>query len=333
MLTNEFCTQLGISIPIWNAGMGGGLAGVELAAAVSNAGGLGVLGMGGLPEPAIRDHIARLRKITDKPFGVNLIMPLMAPADVECCLEERVPVLILFWGDPSPYVAKAHAVGTKIVVQVGSVEQAKQAAVAGVDAIIVQGLEAGGHNRSTTALSIVLPATVDAVKPVPVIAAGGIADGDGVIAAFDLGAQAVSVGTRFLCSNESRASAEYKERVVAAKAQDTLRTNLFDLEWPDAAHRVLRNGVVRAWEAAGSPADGQRPGEGDVIGSMPVAGQSIDLTRYSIFMPMEGFEGDHEDQVLYCGQGCTLIDSVVPAADIMHSLVAGAESALASRSA
>lgn len=323
MSTNGFCAQLGIDVPIWNAGMGGGLAGVELAAAVSNAGGLGVLGMGGLPEPAIRDHIARLREKTDRPFGVNLIAPLMAPADVECCLTERVPVLILFWGDPAPYVERAHAVGTKLVVQVGSVEQAQQAAAAGVDAVIVQGLEAGGHNRSTTPLATLVPAVVAAIGPVPVIAAGGIADGAGVAAALELGAQAVSVGTRFLCTDESRASGEYKQRVVRATAEDTLRTNLFDLEWPDAAHRVLRNGVVRAWESAGSPADGQRPGEGEIVGSMPVAGQKIDLTRYSIFMPMEGFEGDHEDQVLYCGQGCTVINDVRPAAEIVQLLATG----------
>ena len=247
------CRELGISFPVWNAGMGGGLAGVNLAAAVSNAGGLGVLGMGGLPAPATREQIHQLRSLTQRHFGVNIIMPLMDDQQIQCCLDEKVPLLILFWGDPSPYVEKAHSVGTKIAVQAGSVDEAKAAAAAGVDAVIAQGVEAGGHVRGTTALSILLPATVDAVRPLPVIAAGGIADARGVVAALDLGAQAVSLGTRFLCSNESRAAAAYKQRIVRAKAEDTYYTKLFDLEWPDAAHRVLRNKLVDEWEAAGSP--------------------------------------------------------------------------------
>jgi len=312
--------------------MGGGLAGVNLAAAVSNAGGLGVLGMGGLPAPATREQIHQLRSLTQRPFGVNIIMPLMDDQQIQCCLDEKVPLLILFWGDPSPYVEKAHSIGTKIAVQAGSVDEAKAAAAAGVDAVIAQGVEAGGHVRGTTALSILLPATVDAVRPLPVIAAGGIADARGVVAALDLGAQAVSLGTRFLCSNESRAAAAYKQRIVRAKAEDTYYTKLFDLEWPDAAHRVLRNKLVDEWEAAGSPATGQRPGEGQVVGTMPVAGEVIELKRYGVFMPMEGFEGDLEEQVLYCGQSCTLVNDIKPAAEIVRTLVEGAEEELQSRS-
>ncbi|MCU1627908.1 MAG: Enoyl-[acyl-carrier protein] reductase [Pseudonocardia sp.] len=325
MLTTGLCRQLGVSFPIWNAGMGGGLAGAELAAAVSNAGGLGVLGMGGLPAPVIREQIRETRALTNKPFGVNIIMPLMGQDDtqVECCLEEKVPVLIFFWGDAGPYIEKAHAVGTKVVVQVGSVAEAKAAAAAGVDAVMIQGVEAGGHVRGTTGLSISLPATVDAVQPLPVIAAGGIADARGVAAALALGAQAVSLGTRFLCSDESRAA--YKDRVVQATAEDTYYTKLFDLEWSDAPHRVLRNKAVEEWEAAGSPASGQRPGEGQVAGQMPVGGQVIELPRYSVFMPMEGFEGDLDYAVLYCGQSCSLIDDVKPAAEIVRTLVEGAE--------
>lgn len=113
MFTTPLSDQLGIRVPIWNAGMGGGLAGVELAAAVSGAGGLGVLGMGGLPTGATRDFIQQLKARTDAPYGVNLIMPLLDEGQVECCIDEQVPVLILFWGDAGPYVEKAHAAGTK----------------------------------------------------------------------------------------------------------------------------------------------------------------------------------------------------------------------------
>lgn len=331
MLTTALSRDLGIEHPVWSAGMGGGLAGPDLAAAVSNAGGLGVLGMGGLPGEAIHQQVQQLRALTDKPFGVNLIMPLMDEGQVQACLDERVPVLVLFWGDPAPYVERAHAVGTRVVVQVGSVAEATAAAAAGVDVVMVQGVEAGGHVRSTTALSVLLPAVVDAVGPVPVVAAGGIADGRGVVAALDLGAQGVSLGTRFLCSDESGAAQGYKERVVAAGAEQTLYTKLFDLEWPEAAHRVLRNTVVADWERAGSPATGGRPGEGDVVGKMPVAGQWVELTRYGVFMPMAGFEGDLEDQVLYCGQSCSLVHDIRPAADIVATLCREAEGVLAAR--
>jgi NAD(P)H-dependent flavin oxidoreductase YrpB (nitropropane dioxygenase family) len=329
MITTPLCTELGIDVPIWNAGMGGALAGPELAAAVSNAGGLGVLGMGGLPTPAIRESIRRLRALTDRPFGVNLIMPLMDGEAVACCLDERVPVLVLFWGDPTPYVADAHRAGTRLLVQCGSVEEARQTAAAGADAVMVQGVEAGGHVRGTTALSVLLPAAAEAVAPLPVIAAGGIATGRGVAAALDLGAQAVSLGTRFLCSEEARAAQGYKQRIVAASAEDTVYTKLFDVGWPDAAHRVLRNTAVREWEAAGSPPVGQRAGEGDVIGRMPVAGQSVDLPRYGVFMPLDGFEGDLEHAVLYSGQSCALVDGVLPAATIVHDLVRTADALLA----
>ena len=177
MLDTPLCRTLGIDLPIFNAGMGGGLAGAALAAAVSKAGGLGVLGMGGLPAATTREEIRRLRSLSSKPFGVNVILALAEEGQVEQCLEEKVPVLILFWGDPRPFVEGARRAGTKVILQCGSVEEAKAAAAAGVDAVMIQGVEAGGHVRGETALSICLPAVVEAVKPLPVIADGGVADG------------------------------------------------------------------------------------------------------------------------------------------------------------
>src|SRR5215813_12243020 len=244
MLKTPLCQQLGIEYPLFSAGLGGGMAGPELVAAVSNAGACGVLGMGGLPAPYIRQQIRQTRTLTNKPFGVNIILPLLQEGQIETCLDEKVPILILFWGDPKPYVEEAHKRGTKVFIQVGSVEEAKAAADAGVDGIIAQGVEAGGHVKSTTSLSTIVPAAVEAVKPVPVIAAGGIANGRGVVAALSLGAQAVSMGTRFLCSEETRVVRAYKERVVKSKAEDTVYTLLFDVGWPEAAHRVLRNKAI-----------------------------------------------------------------------------------------
>src|SRR5262245_31880813 len=196
MLHTPLCSQLGLTYPIFSVGMGP-VAGPELAAAVSNAGGGGVLGGLFLPPPALRQALHRLRTLTDKPFGVNLVLPLLLEGQIDACLAERVPLLVFFWGDPRPYVIEAHRHATKVFLQVGSVEEATAAADAGVDAIIVQGIEAGGHVKSRTALSTLVPAVVAAVAPVPVLAAGGIATGRGVVAALSLGAQAVSMGTRF----------------------------------------------------------------------------------------------------------------------------------------
>lgn len=325
MLKTALCRQLGIDYPIFSVGMGGGMAGPELAAAVSNAGACGVLGMGGLPAPYIRQQIQQLRTLTNKPFGINIILPLLQEGQIETCLDEKVPILVLFWGDPKPYVEEAHRRGTKVFIQVGSVEEAKTAAEAGVDAIIAQGVEAGGHVKSTTSLSTIVPSVVEAVKPLPVIAAGGIANGRGVVAALSLGAQAVSMGTRFLCSEETEVLRAYKERVVKSKAEDTVYTFLFDVGWPDAAHRVLRNKAIDEWEATGRPASGQRPGEGSALGTMTLAGTTVEVPKYAVFPPMPGFTGDIELTALYAGESCSLINDIKPAAHIVRDVVREAE--------
>lgn len=328
MLKTPLCQSLGIDLPIWNAGMGGGSAGADLAAAVSNAGGFGVLGMGGVPPPLIRAQIQRARELTGKPFGVNILLPLLEEGQIETCLEEGVSALIPFWGDMKPHIQAAHHAGVKLIPQVGSVDEAKAAADAGADAVMIQGVEAGGHVKGTTALSIILPAVVEAVAPLPVVAAGGVANGRGVVAALMLGAQAVSIGTRFLCSHEAGVARGYKERVVRAQAEDTVHTLLFDVGWPDAAHRVLRNEAMDEWEAAGRPPSGQRPGEGTIVGRFPVGDQMVEIPKYGVFPPMEGFEGNLEQTALYCGQSCSLVSDIRPAAEIVKDLAREAEALL-----
>src|SRR5262245_7821144 len=294
MLTTHLSRNLGIQYPIMSAPLGGGTAGSELAAAVSEAGGLGLLGMGGVPAPAIREQIRDTRTRTSKPFGVGLLLPMLQGGEVEACIEERVPVLLLFWGEMAPHVALAKRAGVRVFAQVGSVAEAKAAAAAGVDAIVAQGFEAGGHVRGTFSLAALVPAVVQAVAPLPVVAAGGIANGRGLVAALGLGAQAALMGTRFVASEESRAASEYKQRVVRARAEDTVHTKLFDIGWPDATHRVLRNRAIDEWESAGRPPSGQRPGEGTIVGRMPLGGAMTDVPRYFVANPMIGFEGDME---------------------------------------
>lgn len=234
--------------------------------------------------------------------------------------------MVLFWDDPAPYVEEAHQRGIKVYIQVGLVAEAQAAAEAGVDAVIAQGSETGGHVNSTTALSILVPEVVDAVHPLPVIASGGIANGRGIVSALSLGAQGVSMGTRFLCSNESLAAQEYKDRVVRSKADDTVRTGLFDVGFPDAPHRVLRNTIVDEWEVAERPESGQRPGEGSTIGTVTRFRVPMNLVKYASSSVLTvGFEGDIEQAVLYAGESSSLVNDIKPAGQIVRDLVTEAQ--------
>jgi nitronate monooxygenase len=320
MLKTELCHVLGIEHPVFCAGIGAA-AGAELVAAVSNAGGCGVLGTASLPGKFVRGEIKRLKGLTDKPFGVNLVLPLLRKGQVEACFDERVPILVLFWGDPAPYVDEAHRLGIKVFLQVGSVSEAVAGARAGVDAIIAQGVEAGGHVKGTTALSVLLPTIVDAVTPLPVIGSGGIADGRGLVAALSLGAQGISIGTRFLASSEAHAADAYKARIVMANAEDTVYTEQCNLGWENAPHRVLRTAAIERWERAGRPPTGERPDEGTVWGTMQSGGTTVEIPAYSAHLPEPGVCTDIEQMALYAGQSCSLVDVIKSAAEIMDEIV------------
>ena len=329
MLKTPLCKSLGIDYPIFSVGMGVNISGPELTAAVSNAGGCGVLGCGALPAPVMREQIRALRALTNKPFGVNIIMPMMQEGQIEVAIEEKVPFIVLFWGDPTPYIADAHRAGIKIFVQVGSVEEGLDAAAKGVDAIIAQGIEAGGHVKSKTSLSTIVPALADKLRPLPVLAAGGIATGRGIAAALSLGAQGVSLGTRFLATTEARVVQAYKDMLVKARAEDTVYTRLFDVGWENAEHRVLRNRELNDWEAAGAAPSGQRAGEGTTIGQIELFGTVIDIPKYSVFPPVIGYRGDLQQAALYAGESVRLIDDIKPAAQVVADLVRETEAVLA----
>ena len=167
MLRTPLCDLLGIELPIVAAPMGPSISGPELAAAVSNAGGLGIVSFGANPPPLLRRLVERVRELTDRPFGVNYLLPFTIPEQVDVCVEQRVPVLSTFWGDPAPYVGPAHDAGVKVLHQVGSVADARRAVDAGVDAVIAQGAEAGGHVAGGVATMVLVPRVVDAIAPVP----------------------------------------------------------------------------------------------------------------------------------------------------------------------
>jgi NAD(P)H-dependent flavin oxidoreductase YrpB (nitropropane dioxygenase family) len=330
MLRTRLCETLGIEAPIISAPMGPDISGPELAAAVSNAGGLGLISFGANPPSLLRQQIARLRQLTDRPFGVNFILHFPIEEQFKVCLEERVPVLSFFWGDPSPYVAQAHAAGSKVLDQVGSVKDAQASARSGVDAIIAQGVEAGGHLAGQVATLVLVPRVVDAVAPVPVVAAGGIADARGLVAALALGAEGVVIGTRLLATPEANAHPTYKQRVVEAGEEDTVRTVLFGGGWPNAPHRALRTAFVEQWLAVEARGSVGRPDE-PVIGERDFGGQRIPVHRFAALPPNTGTTGEVESMGMLAGQSVGLVREIKPAAAIIRELVEGARNIIESQ--
>src|SRR5271166_1098300 len=234
MLQTRFCERFGVAAPIVVAPMGPDLTGPELVAAVSNAGGFGILQAQLCPPPLLRDQVTYLRTLTDKPFGVNFVLHFPHHAGIQVCIDEQVAALSFFWGDPSEFVAPAHDAGIAVLHQVGSVEAAVRAQQAGVDVIIAQGIEAGGHVAGEVSTMVLLPRIVDAVAPALVLAAGGIGDARGLAAALCLGADGVVMGTRFHATPEANAHPIYKAGLVSATEEDTVRTVLFGHGWPHA---------------------------------------------------------------------------------------------------
>jgi NAD(P)H-dependent flavin oxidoreductase YrpB (nitropropane dioxygenase family) len=297
---------------------------------VSNAGGFGILQAQLCPPPLFRQEIRRVRALTDRPFGVNLILHFPVENHVAVCLEERVPVLSFFWGDPTPYVGRAHAAGVKVFHQVGSVAEAERAAAADVDVIVAQGVEAGGHIAGEVSTLALVPRVVDAVAPRPVIAAGGIADGRGVVAVLALGAQAAMLGTRFLASAESRAHPHYKRRLLEADECGTVRTILFGHGWPHAPHRTLRTGFVEQWLGQEDRGQESRPDE-PAIGRTVIGGQGMPVLRFVSMPPNGEANGDIDSMALLAGQSVGLVREIKPAGQIVHELVEEARQIIAQR--
>lgn len=328
MLRTRLCETIGIELPIICAPMGW-ITGPDLTAAVSEAGGLGILGAGANPPELLRQKIRRVRELTAKPFGVNLILSRPAEERFRVCVEERVPVLSLFWGDPTPYVARAHDAGMTILMQVGSVASAQHAVNIGVDAVIAQGCEAGGHIAGELSTMALVPRVADHISPRPVIAAGGIADARGLVAALALGAQAAVLGTRFIATPEADAHPEYKRLILASAGDDTVRTTLFGGGWPNAPHRVLRTKFVSQWLADEARGNENRPDE-PIVAQSRLGGEAFPLRRFMVFPPNRDTVGEIESMALYAGQSAGLVRDERPAADIVAELAAEARRLIAS---
>jgi NAD(P)H-dependent flavin oxidoreductase YrpB (nitropropane dioxygenase family) len=314
LVRTPVCELLGIEQPIVQAPMS---AVPELAAAVSNAGALGMLALT-WSSPA-GDPVRQTAALTDRPFGGNLILSSDQHRRLDEALEAGMRIVSLMWGDPASYVKQVHDANGVVFHTVRSAEEARRAVASGVDVVVAQGWEAGGHVWGQVATLPLVPAVVDAVAPVPVIAAGGIGDARGVAAVFALGAQAAWLGTRFLLAREMPIHDEYRRRLMdAAETDAQWYPNLYEVGWPGAPHRALRNSTAQMWEAAGRPPLGSRPGEGDVIAHF-ASGEAI--VRYETAAPMLGTTGDVEACSLWAGQSVALARQPQTAAEIVAELV------------
>ncbi len=271
-----------------------------------------------------------IRAGTACPFTVNFITFMASEAQVDACVEEQVPIASFHWGHPpTALIERLHRGRIKVWEQVGSVEAARRAVDDGVDLVIAQGSEAGGHNYGSLPTLALVPAVVDAVAPTLVLAAGGIADGRQVAAALALGADGVWVGTRLVASAEANAHPEYKRRLVEADGTDTRLTSLFGPEMPwFNPMRVLANRVVRECgeRATAAPASGSEQPE---IGRTSLLGHDLVLRRFSSFVPMPETEGDLEEMPLLAGQSVGLVKSVKPAGEIIREMMAEAADVVA----
>lgn len=298
IMRNELTDLLGIRHPIIQGGMAW-VATAELAAAVSEGGGLGVIGAGQMPTDMLVDEIERCQSLTSQPFGVNLML-LTPHIDelVEVCVSHRVPVVTTGAGNPGPYMERFKAIGTKVLPVVASVALARRLERVGADAVIAEGMEAGGHIGEITTM-VLVPQIVDAVS-VPVIAAGGIADGRGMAAAFALGAQGVQVGTRFMVASECTVHDDVKQLILKARDRDTIVTG----RCTGHPVRVLKNRLSREFEEldlANKPEELERKGTGALRRAMR--------------------DGDVEWGSVMSGQCAAIVDRAQPAAEIIREMV------------
>lgn len=312
---SKLANRLGLHYPILQAPIGS-MSGIELAAAVSNAGGLGSLALTWTPKETAVELVRNLHSQTNRPFFVNYVLafPLLSLDEV---LEVGVRVVTFAWGDPEHLVQKCHDANALVGVQVGTGNGAKSARDAGVDFIICQGVEAGGHVQSTTPLMSLLEDVLRACPDVPIVAAGGLANGEDIARALSAGADAVMLGTRFIATIESRAHALYKQALVDSRAEDAIMTLCFNGGWANAPHRVLRSSTLNLWEDAGCPPIGFRPSEAEIVASNK-SGRTV--ARYDDMPPANDMDGDVLACCLYAGLGCEKIENIPTVAELLPKL-------------
>jgi len=302
-LRTPICDLFDIEVPVFLAGMGG-VAYADVCAAVSEAGGYGTLGMAGCSPDEIRDEMRKVRRQTDKPFGVDLLaaLPDSVMAAIDVIIEEGASAFIAGLGVPGPVVRKCHDAGLKVMVIGGKVKHAVAAEQAGCDAVVAQGTEAGGHTGLVAGIALI-PQVVDAVS-IPVLAAGSIVDGRGLAAALAFGAQGVWMGTRFIASEEARGAKAYKESILGADGAGTAITRCFS----GKPMRVIQNPYVEDWAR-----------RTDEIQPFPV--QMAISQREGVFGFVSEQEMDPERSCMPAGQGSGGITEILPAGEIVRRVM------------
>ena len=304
MIRTPLCDLLGIKYPIIEGGMAW-VGTAELAAAVSNAGGLGVIGGGNAPPEDVAEEIQRVRELTDKPFGLNIPLAVSEYADevVSLCIEEGVDIVIIGAWRPGNHIARLKEAGKTVIPVVASVALAKRLERQGVDALIAEGMESGGHIGDIATMPLI-PQVVDAVN-IPVVAAGGFADGRGLVAALALGAQAIQMGTRFICTTECTVHENYKQAIVKARDRSTMTTG-HSIGHPV---RALRNPMTHQFEEL----EQRGVSEKEIIefgtGKLRLA----------------AIEGDVKNGSVMAGQIAGLVNDIVPVKELIERIVAEAE--------
>jgi len=327
----RFTERYGCRHPFAGAGMAFVCETPDLAVAVCAAGGVGAVS-GFQPPDGLRDAVREVRRRTDGPFHVNLLAAFPSDDQVAVCAEERVPVVSFHWGHPpTAYLEELRDAGVSVWEQVGSAEAALQAVRDGVDAVIAQGLEAGGHNFGGLPTFVQVPEIVDAVgRDALVLAAGGVVDGRQAAAALCLGADAVWVGTALVASHEANAHPEHRRRIVEAEGADAVLTSIFGPEWPDFnPMRVLRNRVVAEYGDRLDEVPADRTGL-EEIGTTRFLGQEIVARKFESFVPVPETTGDFEEMPWLAGQGVGLVRHVRPAGEIVAAMMCEATAVLSS---
>lgn len=314
-METAFTRLVGCTVPIQLAGMGT-ISSPELAAAVSEAGGLGLMTLAGGPVELAQRRVDKLQSLTSKPFGVNVLIPYL-DLQVLDLVAPKARVIDFFWGDPDPVlVDRAHAGGALASWQVGSVAEAVAAQSAGCDFVIAQGYEAGGHIRGKLGLLPLLSGVLDIVS-IPVLGAGGIGTARSVAGVLAMGAAGVRIGTRFIAAEESNAHPGYVKAVVDARAEDSVRTSLFHVDCPlcPSTHGVLRSAI-----------DAAEASDKEVVGEVEIGGERRQIRRFQGMPPFKGVSGDVEAMACYAGQSVGAIKRVQPAAEIVAELMSAVNS-------
>jgi len=319
MIQTRICNVLGIQYPIALGGLGGGHTQPAMVAAVSEAGGFGALGCFQLEPDQVRDAALEIRKRTKKPFALNFLMFAFKEDSYAAALKEKPAGIALAWPRPEQdlktYIDRAHDAGCKVTLMAGGVPEAERGASAGADIIIAQGTEAGGHVGWMATMTLT-PMIVDAVAPIPVLSAGGIADGRGLAAALALGADGVLLGTRFMASNESPLHPNFKQAIIESNGHDTVLTEIPDIAagivWPGAMSRAKRNRFVERWAGREWVL---RQHQAEVLAQIRAARKA----------------GEADEAPLSFGQDAGLIKEILPVAEIVRRMATEAEEIISKR--